>query len=180
VGKKNKGKKGKPLTGLAAALVKSGHLSEKKAKSLGRDQRREDKALGKDGIAQREAQKQATDEAARVAQASADRERAASKTSDEAHERLRRVVRDGMAHGAGGSRRWFFVARDGRILFMELADDVAGMLVSGSAGIVESLGEARDAHVVVAPERALTTLVGIDPEVVRFWNREGPPPRRPE
>ncbi len=180
MGKKNKGKKGKPLTGLAAALVKSGHLSEKKAKSLGRDQRREDKVLGRDGVAEREAEKHAKDEVQRQAKAKVDRERSKVKTSDDSQERLRRVIRDGMAHGAGGSRRWFFVARDGRVLFMELADDVAGMLVSGSAGIVESLGEHRDAHVVVSPERALTTLQGIDSGVVRFWNREGPPPRRPE
>ena len=49
---KSKGKKKKQLTGLAAALVKSGHISDKDARKLTRDQRREDKALGQEGVPQ--------------------------------------------------------------------------------------------------------------------------------
>ena len=178
MGKKNKGKKGRSLTGLAAALVNSGHLSENKAKKLTREKRRDDKALGRDAVAGREAQEAVAAAGKRTAEAMADRERELARVGVEARERARRVVRENLVSTAG-NRRWFFGARDGRILFVDVGDDVAGMLVSGGAGVVETLGEARDAHGVVGSPKALQTLVGIEAGLVRFWNRDGPPPRSP-
>jgi hypothetical protein len=171
VGKKGKGKKGKPLTGLAAALVKSGHLSEKTAKKITREQRREDKALGREAVAEREAEKQRQAEAERAAEAAAAREREAGKLADEALLRVHRLILSKQLSGPGGGRRWFFAARDGRVLFLDLADDVAGLLANGGAGIVEGAGVGSAEHVVVAGETTLEALRAIDADLVRFWNK---------
>ena len=174
MGKKNKGKKGKPLTGLAAALVNSGHLSEKKAKAITREQRRDDKAVGRKGLEEREAQQQQEAAAARQVEAEAARVRATLKASSETDERASRVIRDNLHKAPGGGRQWFYAARDGRVLYMDVADQVAGLLARGEGGITESLGQSPGEHTVVVSERALQTLVGIDKELVRFWNREEP------
>ncbi|MCO5170212.1 MAG: DUF2058 family protein [Planctomycetes bacterium] len=172
--KGDKKSKAKPLTGLAAALVKSGHLDESKARELAREQRREEKVLGREGVEQREAERKAALEAQRDAEADAARQRERARVEREARERARRVVHDNTHPGGeGGSRRWFFVARGGRVLFLEVTDEVGRLLADGKAGIVEGCQpEAPGAHVVVAGEKHLTTLVGIDRDLVRFWNRD--------
>ncbi len=169
MGKKNKGKK-KPLTGLAAALVKSGHLAEQKARKLTREQHRDDKALGRAGVTQREEQKQASTTAEKQAEAAASRERERSRLDAEAAERARRVIRDNRCPSGAGNRRWFFVGRDQRVGFLDLDGVTARLLGDGEAGIVESLGEG-PAPFTVVNQRALTTLLGIDEGLVRFWNR---------
>lgn len=104
---------------------------------------------------------------------------ASERAAEEQARRIERVLADGRWRGGGGRRRWFYVARDGEVQFLELDDAAAGMLRDGEAGIVEDpvspLG-----HSVLAGQRGLVTLVGIDPEHVRFWNRAQAPERRPE
>lgn len=168
---KGKGKK-KKLTGLAAALVKSGHLDEKKARKLSRDKRREDKALGREGVAEREAAKQVAADVRKAAEADAARERERGRKADEDRMRVLRAIREGIDPNFRGSRQWFFIARDGRVLFLKVSDSTARMLGDGQAGIVESQGVAKGEHVVLGDPRALTTLIGIDKELVRFWNRD--------
>lgn len=179
MGKDEKRSRANPLTGLAAALVKSGHMKEKDARELQREQRKEEKALGRDGVAEREAQRAAEAEARKKAEAEAQRLREHERVAREGREKAVRLTLDNLHPGAeGGQRRWFFVARDGRVPFLELSDDAARMLMDGKAGIVELLepGAARVRHVVVAGDRHLVMLTGIDKELVRFWNRGGPPP----
>lgn len=182
MGKDEKKSRANPLTGLAAALVKSGHMKEKDARELQREQRKEEKALGRDGVAEREAHKAAEAEARRKAEAEAQRLREQERTARAARERATQLTLDNLHPGAeGGQRRWFFVARDGRVPFLELSDDAGRMLYDGKAGIVELLDPAtgRVRHVVVAGDKHLVTLSGIDKELVRFWNRGGPPEARP-
>ena len=169
MGKKDK--PAKPLTGLAAALVKAGKLDEKKARNLTREARREEKALGREGVEERDAQKRAELEARKEAEAEASRQRERQRLEGETMQRARRTVHDHADPGYRGNRRWFFVTRAKRILFLDVNDSTAGLLREGQAGIVESLGQATEDHTVVLTERALVTLVGIDKELVRFWNR---------
>src|SRR5688500_1921477 len=165
-----------PLTGLAAALVKSGHLKETEARDLAREQRKETKALGREGVEQREAEKRAEAEARKQAEAEAAREREKQRLAREARERACRVVADNRHPGGeGGSRRWFFVARSGRVPFLEVTDEVSRLLMDGKAGIVEGCDpEASHAHVVIVGDKHLNTLLTIDKDLVRFWNRGGP------
>lgn len=163
----------KPLTGLAAALVKAGKLDEKDARKIVTEQRREDKALGRDAVEQREAEKKAALEAQRAAEAEAQRALAKDKDAQEKRERVERAIRDNVISGWGGNRRFFFVARSGRIPFFDVNIDVARALTDGKLGIVEAAGVIDDDHAIVE-ERALVTLHGVDPELVRFWNRGRP------
>lgn len=164
--------KKKPLTGLAAALVKAGHLDEKSARKLVTEQRREDKAIGREGVAEREAQKEAELVAKRAAEAEAQRALAREHEQSGARERIERAVRDGAIQGWTGNRRFFFVARSRRIPFLDVSIEVARALSDGQLGIVEAGGADPDEHVIVE-ERALTTLHTIDPELIRCWNRGG-------
>lgn len=168
MGKKHKGK---PLTGLAAALVKSGHLDEKKAKRLVREQRREEKAIGREGVAALEEERRRAAEAAREAEAARSRERERARAEAERAERVQRTLREGRLSGVGGRRRWFYVARSGRVEFLDLDDSTAGLLASGEAGIVEDPAGSPLGHSVLVGEKLRVTLVGIDKELVRFWNR---------
>lgn len=172
--KGDKKSKANPLTGLAAALVKSGHLKESEARAIVREQRRETKALGREGAEQREAERKAEAEARRAAEAEAARQRERARVAREAQERARRVVNDNKHPGSdGGSRRWFFVSRSGRVLFLEVTDEVARLLADGKAGIVEACDPGLPgSHVVVTGEKHLQTLLGIDKDLVRFWNRD--------
>ena len=180
-------KKKKALTGLAAALVSSGHMKEKQARKVTREQRRDDKALGREGVAQREAERAQAESERKAKEAETNRQRAeqervqaASQSEERGLEKARAIVRE--HHEASrGRRRWFFVARDRRVLFLELSDAAAGMLVQGQAAIVESLGQAQGSHAVLVGEPNVERLSAVDPDCVRFYNRGGAeerPPRR--
>lgn len=169
--KKKKGKGGS-LGGLADALVKSGVASEKAARQSRRERANEDRELGRDGVEERERERKQAEQAEREAQRERDREQAAQQreasTGDEVLQTIQRH-----AETARGSKRWFFVARDGRIPFLEVADTAMRMLGDGHAGIVESLGAFAQEHVLVSGRQALERLEQADPEIVRFWNRQG-------
>jgi hypothetical protein len=177
--KDDKKSKAKPLTGLAAALVKSGHLKESEARDIAREQRKETKALGRDGVEQREAAQAAELEAKRKAEADAARERERQRVEKTTIERAYLVVQENRhAGGDGGPRRFFFITRERRVPFLEVQDEVSRMLADGVAGIVEACdGRVPSGHVVVVGEKNLQTLLTIDKEIVRFWNREGREPR---
>src|SRR5262245_18733518 len=153
--KDRKGSKAAPLTGLAAALVKAGKLSEKDARETAREKRREEKALGRDEVERLEAEKKAAAEAARQAEARAARERELARVASESHERARLTIEENRhAGGDGGPRRWFYVARDGRVPFVECTDECGRLLLDGKAGVVERPGRG---HCVVAGPAALMT-----------------------
>lgn len=170
--KDEKKKKANPLTGLAAALVKAGALDEKEARKLVGEQRREEKSLGREGVAEREAARQAELEAARAAEAEAQRQLARAREEEDKGGRAERARRDGLVQGWAGNRRFFFVARSRRIPFLDVSIEVARALSDGKLGIVEAGGDDPEEHLIV-DERALLTLHGVDPELVRFWNRSG-------
>ena len=103
-------------------------------------------------------------------QSSQDRQRDLAKIGD--LEQARQEIR---AHHerSRGSKRWFFVARDGRVPFLEVTDSVMRQLGDGAVGIVESLGAVSDEHLVLASSDALERLSEFDPDAIRFWNRGG-------
>jgi len=170
VGKKNKKGKAPQLTGLAAALVKAGKLDEKKANKLTREQRRDDRKVGRDELDRRAAEKQAAAEASRTAEAAASRQRQAAHDTSATRERAGRAVRDDLVRNRGGNTRWFFITRSGLVPFLEVDRETSYLLQDGKAAIVESHGVTPEPHAIVAAKGA-NTLHTIDPEFVRFWNR---------
>jgi hypothetical protein len=161
--------KGASIGGLGEALVKAG-LADTKAVNKARVERRvENKTLGRDGLVQREEARRASnlerqqtlkDEARQREAALAD-----SRLGGSAHQLLRQHTKAG-----SGPKRWYFVARDGRVPYLELPDMLTRLLGEGQAAIVESLGTAKAEHVVVVDHQALATLHKLDPELIRFWN----------
>ena len=171
MGKKNKGNRPQPaLGGLADAFVKAGLASEKEADKARNERRRERKELGADGIAKREHERRERHELVRRESAEASRARALGERDQAATERVQRAIRDHRETGRGRSR-WFFVARDGRIPFVDVNDGVARALADGTAGIVETLGVVDGEHAVIGDVQALVVLRDHDPDVVRFWNQ---------
>src|SRR5258706_375062 len=112
--------------------------------------RKEDKALGREAVEAREAERRLAAEAAREVEARAARERELVRQSVEARERARRTVEENRHRGGdGGPRRWFFVARGDRVPFLEVTDECGRLLMDGKAGIVEA--PARGAGRVAGP-----------------------------
>lgn len=164
---------GKPaLTGMAAALAKAGIVSEKQARAAQREQRKEVRDLGADVVAAREAAEKAELARKLAAEAEARREADAARVAAERREAVLKAIKDAMIPGEGGQRRWFFVARDGRVPFLEVSDEAARALSDGRAGICELTEGGRTRHVLVGDEKRLQTIQGLDLELVRFWGRD--------
>lgn len=160
-------RKKKQLTGLAAALVQSGHLDDKKARKLTREQKREDKSVGVDEVAARKAADlQAAAE--RKAAELAGREAA---NLDEKRAEIRGMVRAEAASGWQGRRRWFYVRRDQRLSYLEFSDEMARLMRGGQAAIVEGFDEDEGQHFVLKDPLLIGRVRVEDPTHVRFWNQ---------
>lgn len=160
-------RKKKQLTGLAAALVQAGHLDDKKARKLTREQKREDKTLGADEVAARKAaelqaaaERKAAELAARE-EASVDAKRA----------EVRGMVRSEAASGWQGRRRWFYVRRDQRLSYFEFSDEMARLMRGGQAAIVEGFDADEGEHFVLKDPLLIGRIRVEDPSHVRFWNQ---------
>jgi uncharacterized protein YaiL (DUF2058 family) len=169
VGNKKKGK-GLPLGNLADALLKAGVANKQAAHKAHVEKRSEEKALGKEGLAHREAELREATEEQRKQQIDAARAREDMKRDKDAFESTRALIKAHIESG-GGNKRWFYVSRDGRIPFMDVADDVLRKLADGEAGVVESLGATDAEHVVVSGRQTLAALADFNADLVRFWNK---------
>lgn len=87
-----------------------------------------------------------------------------------AREGLGEVVRAEALRGTGGLRRWYFVARDGRVPFLEVSDEVARRLERGEVAIVEVPDQAREEFVIV-PRRLAVRIQALAPDLVRCLAR---------
>ncbi|MBI4613102.1 MAG: DUF2058 family protein [Planctomycetes bacterium] len=172
----DKGDKGakKPSGGLGdlgRALREAGILSEDRAKKLAHEERVRKGQAGRDAI---EAEKRAhEEEIAKIESArKADVQVAQVRHRTQADlERLARIVKESALPATRGGKRFHFVAKSGRVPFVDAGEDVTRQLVSGSAGIVEVPGKNGREHAIVADRASLEEIAGIDPDVVRFWNR---------
>jgi hypothetical protein len=169
VGKKKKGKKGKPLTGLAAALVKAGVMEEKSAKKVQREQRREHKALGEEGVATKKAEEQAATQAREreQAQAAADARLAAEQDGVFA------LISENARPGWQGRRRWFFIRNDGQVDFLDVSDEVTRLLRDGAAAVVEATAGGK--ALVVHGAEVLGKIALAARGRILFWNKLAEP-----
>lgn len=172
----DKGEKGakKPSGGLGdlgRALREAGILSEDRAKKLAHEERVRKGQTGRERI---EAEKKEREE--ELAKIEATR-RAGVQVAQIRHqtqadlERLARIVKESALPSTRGGKRFHFVAKSGRIPFVDASEDVTRQLVSGSAGIVEVPGKSGREHAIVPDRARLEEIAGIDPDAVRFWNR---------
>ncbi len=157
-------------------LRKAGLISEKQLRQAKHQERVHASEVGHKGL---EAERRAEEERQRAdaaARKEADRKRAEEQRRTErehaAEQRIALLVRGGWIRDAtAGSRRFFFVARTGRISFLDLSDAAARKLATGSAAVIETSGHVRGDHGVVT-DRAAAEIAEADPQMIRFWNRE--------
>ena len=85
-------------------------------------------------------------------------------------ERLAAAVSEGMVMDPGGRHRFFFVARNKTIPFLQVSDLTSLHLRTGKAAIVEDPHEEGD-HVIVTRDAAIR-MEAIDKESVRFFSNQ--------
>lgn len=152
------------LGGLADALLKAGVTPPPEEKPAPREERRRERgerpASDRGGSAERRG----------PSQPRIPRFDPAPQLDDARRDSLRERIRASLV-GGRGPKRWFFVARDRRVPFVDVSEGVSKLLSEGAAGVVESLGAASESHVVVSDPQTLSALDEADPGFVRFWNR---------
>jgi RNA recognition motif-containing protein len=93
-------------------------------------------------------------------------------SQQEKQDRLLAMVRGASLKETGfGARRFYFVARDNRIPFLDLSDELASRLEKGLAAIVEIPAQGIDDYTIV-PRAVAQQMRSVDPELVRFLNPE--------
>jgi RNA recognition motif-containing protein len=93
----------------------------------------------------------------------------------ETRARLKEMIEGSSLKETGfGARRFYFVARDNRIPFLDLSEELTGRLEKGLAAIVEVPGEGIEDYTIV-PRVVAQRMKSVDPESVRFLNPEASP-----
>lgn len=165
------------MSNLRDQLLKAGLVSAKQVKQAAHQDRVHRKEVGHEGL---EAERQAREDAQREEQEAkriADRERAEEQKRAQAEEAKRNAVRMRIQNGwikdaTAGDRRFFFVASEQRITYLDLNERAQRRLQSGGAAIVETRGVVRGEHCVI--DAASAEALAVDhAELIRFWNRGG-------
>lgn len=140
-----------------------------------RKRKKKNKKKKGQAVEESERQRQAYDE--RIAAEAAENRRRAAEAhrEQEAHE-----LGNSAASLAGkwavreqkpGPRRFCFVSRARKILWFDLSAALARKLELGVLAIVERPGNADEPHAMV-PSNIAERMQRLDPDLVRFWNRE--------
>jgi len=163
------------VSDLKEQLRKAGLVSEKRLRQVKHEERLHASEVGREGLAaerqEQEERLRQEEKARRQGDRAREQERKSKAAQHAATERLAQILTRGWIRDATvGTRRFFFVTREGRITFLDLADLAAIRLGSGTAAIVETGGAVRGAFCVIQ-ETAAEQLAQIDPERIRFWNR---------
>ena len=164
------------MSDMRDALLKAGLVNKKTADHAHREDQTKARRLGARGRQQEEKAREESHAQKTETQRQQDREREArrlqGRTTKEEAARLTDIVRNGIVRaGRSGKRRFYFVAADGRIPFLEMSDDLARQLEMGQAAILQlpSSGEA----LVISREAA--AKLGDTCDWICFWNREPNP-----
>jgi len=167
--------KGGVVSDLREQLRKAGLVSDKQVRQAKHQERLHRKEVGQDGLAAERAgiEKQRAEERerARIRDREIEQERKARQAEEERAEALSRRIRAGWLRDAsGGSRRFFFVAGEGRITYLDLNDQAVRRLQNGGAAVVETAGAVRGEFCLVDGATA-ASLERDHPEVIRCWIR---------
>lgn len=96
-------------------------------------------------------------------------------SEEEVKERIRdMVLRASLKETGFGARRFYFVARNNKMPFLDLSEELTNRLERGLAAIVEAPGAGVDDYTIV-PRAVARQMQSVDPESVRFLNPESPP-----
>lgn len=170
------------MADLRDQLLRAGLVDKKtkqQADTLARRQRKKKKKKKKKGQApQSEEDRQREAYEARLAAEAAENRR---REATRAQERGATELANRIANLAGssavreprpGPRRFCFVSRQQTIQWFHVSAALAWKLESGQLAIVERPGDTDEPHALV-PAPIAARIEQLDPECVRFWNREG-------
>lgn len=165
------------MQNLRDKLLKAG-LVNKKQKRRAEHSQRQRKRKGKadpEGTAEarRQAAYEAKLQADRQRSQALEAERKAVRDAKERDLRVRYLTDHHRVRWNRGDRRWYFVARDGTMLYFPLDADAARRLAYGTAAIVEVPGaDDPDAGHTLVDRETADLIWTIDDRYVRFLNRD--------
>lgn len=153
-------------------LLKAKLISKKDLKRLEHEERLERQKLGKDGLAEKKRQEEATVQEKQKAKKERDKEiaRATNEVREEKERetRIENIVKQGMTvEGLNGNRKFYFVATTGSIPFLWVTEELAKKLEFGNAAIVETKSSG---SFVVVNKKSAEQILQISPELVRFYH----------
>ena len=157
-------------------LLKAKLLSEKDVQRLKHEQRVEKKTLGREGLELKKASEAAERKREEAERRERDRKRELERQETRAREELRFKLRDlalsgQLRDGIAGTRRFYFVARNGRIPFLEVSQEAGKDLEDGRLAVVEVPAKAGPTQHVLVPREIAERMAALEPESVRFLNR---------
>jgi uncharacterized protein YaiL (DUF2058 family) len=171
------------MADLRKQLLKAGLIDKKAKQKADTEARRKKKRKRKKGKgggpdAEERRQKEQYDQAL-TEKAEADRalekKRRAGEAVKERDNRVRNLAGAwAIREPKPGRRRWFFVRRDGIIRWFDVGAELAWKLELGAVAVVERPGDPDEPFAMV-PRDVAERILSIEPQFVRFWNREGPP-----
>lgn len=158
-------------------LLKAKLVSEKDVQKAKRDEFKKKEEVGRRAVEDQKKKESETKEASARARRDEDRRREADRQRNEKERQTKFQARDIARKAAlgkdkvGGTRRFYFIARDRRVPFLELSQEAALDLEHGKLAIVEVEGRKRDIiDWVVVPREAAQRVQALDAEAVRFLN----------
>jgi len=159
---------------LREQLLKAKLISQKQAKKAKREKQLEKKKLSPDTLESKQQAKKDVYQNLKLKKADADRKREEQKRKEiqrkNSAARLRDIVMNSeIRKGRTGNYRFYFVARNSRIPFIEISQRLAEELQNGHAAIVETPGETSEIFRVIRKESALKLKLEA-PEYVLFFN----------
>ncbi len=109
----------------------------------------------------------------RVADQALEAVRRAEREEKERHLRAKHLIEYYGRFPLRGRRRWFFMARNGTVQWLDVREDTTYLLERGDLAVVEpvTIKEEDEPEYQVIPRDAANKLWDIDPEYVRFLNR---------
>jgi uncharacterized protein YaiL (DUF2058 family) len=161
------------LGDLKSQLLKAGLVSKKQVQRVQHEKKQARKKKGRKAIEAEETAKRERREAELKAQREADRERSlATQAKQGKREQLHRLVQmaqsGSVRPGRPRNRRWYFIARDGRVPFLNLDDATGRKLELGRLALVE----APDGRTWIVVEETAQRIREVDPAWIRVWKSQ--------
>ncbi|UCF67963.1 MAG: DUF2058 family protein [Acidobacteriota bacterium] len=154
--------------------VKKGVVDPKRARQAAHEQKARQKKLGPKAVAAERDQRQQDHQTARRQQREADRARAReqrqAELQREALAQAGQLTREhALSAGVRGPRRFHFVTREGKIPFLDVAEQIAERLRRGALAICQIPGTSPERFAIV-PADVARKIAEINADLVLFHN----------
>jgi len=152
-------------------LLKAGLVDKKQIEAVKREKKQARKKKGQKTLEAEVQAKREVQAAEAAERRREDRERELAKQAQlAAHEQLHRIAQiaesSGLEPAGRPNRRWYFEARDGRIPYVAVDDELSHKLERGSAALVES----PDGKMWTVSREAAERIDQLDRSWIRCWN----------